>query len=201
MPVRSQGRILALLAIAALAACSRPSGPASGGGPTGGATPGAPVATRPAAPPIAVFPTPAPAPEGAVSEVRAIAGYPPAQVMTTLRGRKGSGVVSERDCASGPTADVQCVDLVVARIPRNVAGVPKVEVFAMKHGSSAFVGPCREIGDAIDCAQALGGTPGASVRLIGRKPRLEVSQGAFAIRWRAMNLAPEDHDVKLLVSY
>lgn len=200
MSVPSQGRTVALLAIAALMSCSRPSGGPSGG--ASGAAPGAgaAVASRPAAP-IPAFPTPPPAPEGAVSEVRTIAGISPAQVMTTLGGRKGSGPASERDCGSGPRAGVQCADLVVARLPKTMASIPRVQVFAKKRASSAFVGPCHEIGDAIDCALALGGTPGASVRLVGRKPRLEVSEGTFAIRWRAMNLAPDDHDVKLVVSY
>jgi hypothetical protein len=204
MSVRSQGRTVAVLAIAALSACARPTASGAGAGTSAGAaagaSPGAPVAARPAAT-LPSFPTPAPAPEGAVSEVRTIAGISPVQVMTTLGGRKGSGFASERDCGSGPTAGVQCADLVIARIPKTVASLPKVQVYAKKHASSAFVGPCHEVGDAVDCALVLGGTPGGSVRLVGRKPRLEVVDGSFSIRWRAMNLAAEDHDVKLVVSY
>lgn len=199
MSVPSRARTVAFLAIAALVSCSRPSGGPSGGG--SGAAPAAGGATASRPSPIPKFPTPPPAPEGAVSEVRTVAGISPAQVMTTLGGRKGSGPASERDCGSGPQAGVQCADLVVARLPKTMTSIPRVEVFAKKRANSAFVGPCHEIGDAIDCALALGGTPGASVRLVGRKPRLEVTEGTFSIRWRAMNLAPEDHDVKLVVSY
>jgi hypothetical protein len=196
MPVRRT----AAVALLALAACSRGKGPgatapaASASGAPGAAA-AAPLSTLPA------FPTPAPAPEGAVSEVRTVAGISPAQVMTTLGGRKGAGFASERDCGSGPTAGVQCADLVVARIPKTVRSIPHVEVFAKKHSGATFVGPCHEIGDAVDCALALGGSPGNSVKLVGRKPRLEVTPEGFALRWRAMNLAPEDHDVKLVISF
>lgn len=202
MSLRSRTRLLAFLAIASLVACSRRSGgpSAAASGAPAGKGPGS--ATAPLPPkPIPAFPTPAPAPEGAVSEVRTVAGISPAQVMTTLGGRKGSGQATERDCGTGPTASVQCADLVIARIPKTVASIPRVQVYAKKHTNLDFVGPCHEIGDAIDCALVLGGTPGASVRLVGRKPRLEVTPTGFAIRWRAMNLAGEDHDVKLVVSF
>jgi hypothetical protein len=148
-----------------------------------------------------VFVTPAPAPEGAVSEIRVIAGVPPAQVTTTLGGRKGSAAGTERDCGSGPTATVQCADLVVAGIPKNLAKIPQVQVFAKRHADLSFAGPCHEIGDAIDCALVLKGSPGASLLMVGRKPRLEVKGNGFSIRWRAMNLAAEDCDVKLVVSF
>jgi hypothetical protein len=148
-----------------------------------------------------MFATPAPAPEGAVSEIRVFAGVPPAQITTTLGARKGSGPGTERDCGSGPTATVQCADLVVAGIPKSVAKIPEVRVFAKRHADMSFAGPCHEIGDSIDCALALKGTPGASLLMVGRKPRLEVKPNGFALRWRAMNLAADDCDVKLVVSF
>jgi hypothetical protein len=137
--------LLAFFAIASLVACSRRSGGPSAGASTApnGTGPGSAAAPLPPKA-IPAFPTPAPAPEGAVSEVRTIAGIPPAQVMTTLGGRKGSGPTTERDCGTGPTASVQCADLVVARIPKTVASIPKVLVYARKHANVDFVGPCPE---------------------------------------------------------
>jgi hypothetical protein len=96
---------------------------------------------------------------------------------------------------------VQCADLVVARLPKQMRGTPMVSVFAKKHSSLEFLGPCQELGDAIDCGQALGQPQGTSVRLIGRRPRLEFTEGTFLMRWRAVNLAAEDHDVKVIVSF
>jgi hypothetical protein len=72
----------------------------------------------------------------------------------------------------------------------------------MKKGDRMFQGPCRVAGDAVDCGTALGERLGApSLRLQGRKPRLEFAKNSFVIRWRAMNFSSEDLDVKLVVSF
>ena len=78
---------------------------------------------------------------------------------------------------------------------------PEVRVYAKKKADYTFQGPCRETGDAIDCGSVLGAAGAPSVRLSGRKPRLEFTGSFFAIRWRAMNFASEDMDVKLVVSF
>ncbi len=200
MSLQSRAQRAVLLPAALLLSCARPAtGPAPA---ASGAAPAADASVRPTLPAgPGVFITPAPAPEGAVSEIRVVAGVPPAQVTTTLGGRKGSGPGTERDCGSGPAATVQCADLVVAGIPRSVAKVPQVRVYAKRHADLSFAGPCHEIGDSIDCALALKGTPGASLLMVGRKPRLEVKPNGFALRWRAMNLASDACDVKLVVSF
>ena len=198
MSLRSHAAVLAILAL--LSACSRRSSeqpaPASR---AAGAVPVSPeAAAAPPHRPAPVFPTPPPEPQGGVSEVRVAAGgRPPAQVIATLPGSQSPGA-SEADCGSGPGAKLQCVDLVVAGIPKT-ASFPKVSVFAKKRGADAFVGPCDEIAEGVDCAGVLGES--AAIRMAGRKPHLEVTRAGFQVRWRAMNLAADPHDVKLVVVF
>jgi hypothetical protein len=198
MSIRSWAAAAAILAL--LVACSRRSrepkhAPAPG---AAGEVSVPPRAVTPPPRPAPVFPTPPPEPQGGVSEVRVAVGpTSPAQVLATLAGRKSAGA-AEADCGSGPTAELQCVDLVVAGLPKR-ASLPKIQVFAKKRGADAFVGPCPESADGVDCAGLLGES--AAIRMVGRKPRLEFTRAGFQVRWRALNLASEPHDVKLVVVF
>jgi hypothetical protein len=122
----------------------------------------------------------------------------PAQVWATLLGSKAGPSASENDCGSGPEALLQCVDLVVSRLPK-VARVPRVDVFAKRPTEPQFLGPCDVSADGADCARVLG-MPPAAIRMIGRH-KLEVRPDGFQVRWRAVNLAPTELDVKLVVYF
>lgn len=191
--MRVRGWTVLVVGLAVLGGCKRREAPAGAASPAAQAAPArAPVATIP--PPM---PTPPPAAAGTVAEVRTIAAAPPAQVVAMLPGRKGT----EQDCGSGEQASLQCVDLVVAGLPKGKS-IPSVLAYAKKKGDRMFQGPCREAGDAVDCATVLGAKLGApSVRFQGRKPRLEFTANSVVIRWRAMNLASEDMDVKLVAFF
>ncbi len=196
--MRVRGWTVAIVGLAMLAGCKRREA-APGEGAASPAAQAAPAQTVPPTP--QAMPTPPPAPIGAVSEIRTVAGMAPAQVIAMLPGRKETSAASDQDCASDEQASLHCVDLVVAGLPKGKS-VPSVLAYAKKKGDRMFQGPCREAGDAVDCATVLGAKLGApSVRLAGRKPRLEFTGNSVLVRWRAMNFASEDMDVKLVVFF
>jgi len=194
--MRVRGWTVAIVGLAVLTGCKKKeSEPTRIGSPVSLA----PVRTLPPAK-APVLPTPPPASSGAVSEVAVLAVAPPAQVFAMLPGRKGTTANSEADCGSGEQAALQCVDLVVNRLPKAKSS-PKVLVYAKKKTDYKFQGPCLETIDAVDCGSVLGASGAPSVRLSGRRPRLGFQGNFFTIRWRAMNFSSEDLDVKLVVSF
>lgn len=199
MSLRRWTSALAMLPL--VVGCSRKPAPAAAASPASGpisasSAPGVPGAPVPLQPRVAL-PTPPPDPSGGVSDVQVVANLSPAQVMTTLAGRQGAASGDSCGSAGSP---VQCVDLVVARIPRT-AKVPTAQLYVKKPAGDQFVGPCVEAFDGVDCASAVNDGPGAGVRSVGRRPKLEVTASGFQLRWRVLNLSSEPRDVKLVVYY